>query len=299
MIKKQEHINKTINLKNSNNNYLDMFLSDKIQLKVPEKTSRDVIWANINSQIQDSKLNNEVKIRKIKFSLKYQLSAAASILILIGTFYLFNLNKQIICYTQQGEIAEYSLPDKSVVILNADSKISYNKRNWNKSREINLTGEAIFKVKKGSLFTVNTNKGNVRVLGTSFNVFARNDDFKVSCFTGKVQVQLENSNAVILTQGLETQIESNNQLSSPERFNISHVGKWEKGEFYYSDEKIENIFHEIERQFNIKIITKNIGNRYYTGYFNNKNLEDALKMVCLPMNLKYSYKDKSTIIIKK
>ena len=299
MIKKQEHIDKTINPKNSTQNYLDMFLSDEIQLKVPEKTSRDIIWANINSQIQDAKLNDEVKIRKIKFSLKYQLSAAASILILIGTFYLFNLNKQIICYTQQGEIAECSLPDKSVVILNADSKISYNKRNWNKSREINLTGEAKFKVKKGSLFTVNTNKGNVRVLGTSFNVFARNDDFKVSCFTGKVQVQLENSNAVILTQGLETQIGSNNQLNSPERFNISHVGKWENGEFYYSDEKIKNVFHEIERQFNVKIITKNIGNRYYTGYFSNKNLEDALEMVCLPMNLKYSYKDKSTIIIKK
>ena len=55
----------------------------------------------------------------------------------------------------------------------------------------------------------------------------------------------------------------------------------------------------MERQFKVEIITKNIGERFYTGYFNNRNLKDALEMVCLPMNLKYSYKDKSTIIIKK
>ena len=299
MLKKQEHIDKRINLKNSNKNYLDMLLSDKIQLKVPVKTSRNIIWTNLYNQVQESGNEKEGKSRKINFSLRYQLSAAASIIILIGTFYLFNLSKQIICIAQSGEIKEYIFPDQSKVILNADSKLTYKKSSWRNSREVYLTGEAGFKVKKGSLFTVNTNKGNVRVLGTSFNVFSRNNDFKVSCFTGKVQVQLsENSNAVILTQGLESQLR-NNQLSHPERFNISRVGKWQKGEFYYSGEKIENVFCEIERQFNIKIIAKNIDNRYYTGYFSNKNLEDALKMICLPMNLKYSYKDKSTIIIKK
>ncbi len=299
MLKKQEHINKIINPKNGNKNYLDMFLSDKIQLKVPVKTSRDIIWTNLYNRLQESGNKNEGKSRKINFSLKYQLSAAASIIILIGTFYLFNFNKQVTCITQSGEMKEFILPDQSKVILNADSKLTYKKSSWRNSREVYLTGEAGFKVKKGSLFTVNTSKGNVRVLGTDFNVFARNDDFKVSCFTGKVQVRLnENSNSVILTQGLESQLK-NNQLSHPERFNISQVGKWQKGEFYYSGERIKNVFHEIERQFNVKIITKNIGNRYYTGYFNNKNLEDALEMVCLPMNLEYSFKDASTIIIKK
>ena len=285
MLKKQEHTDKRINPKNSNENYLDMLLSDKIQLKVPVKTSRDIIWTNLYNRLQESGNKNEGKSRKINFSLKYQLSAAASIIILIGTFYLFNFNKQLTCITQSGEMKEFILPDQSKVILNADSKLTYKKSVWNKSREVYLTGEACFKVKKGSLFTVNTNKGNVKVLGTSFNVFVRNDDFKVSCFTGKVQVRLnENSNSVILTQGLESQLR-NNQLSQPERFNISRVGKWQKGEFYYSGEKIENVFCEIERQFKVEIITKNIAERFYTGYFSNKNLEDALKMICLQMNL--------------
>ncbi len=299
MLKKQEHTDKRINPKNSNKNYLDMFLSDKIQLKVPVRTSRDIIWTNLYNRVQESGNKNEDKSRKINFSLKYQLSAAASIIILIAAFYLFNFNKQIICITQSGEMKEFILPDQSKVILNADSKLTYKKSSWRNSREVYLTGEAGFKVKKGSLFTVNTNKGNVRVLGTSFNIFSRNNDFKVSCFTGKVQVQLnENSNSVILTQGLESQLR-NNQLSHPERFNISRVGKWQKGEFYYTGEKIENVFREIERQFKVEIITKNIDNRYYTGYFSNKNLEDALNVVCLPMNLKYSFKDASIIIIKK
>ena len=180
MFKKQEHIDKRINLKNSNKNYLDMFLSDKIQLKVPVKTSRDDIWANLYNRVQEPGNKNEGKLRKINFSLKYQLSAAASIIVLIGLFYLFNLNKQITCITQLGEMKEYVLPDQSKVILNADSKLTYKKGFWNSSREVYLTGEAIFEVKKGSLFTVNTNKGNVRVLGTSFNVFTRNN-VKIPC----------------------------------------------------------------------------------------------------------------------
>ena len=299
MLQKQKHINKTKNQKNDNNNYLDLFLSEKIHLKVPVKTSRDIIWKNINSKIQSKKSANEIIIKKINFSIKYQLSAAASIIILIGMFYLYNLNNHTILYAQRGETKEYELPDKSKVTLNADSKLTYKKHFWRNSREVNLEGEAIFKVKKGSLFTVNTIKGNVSVLGTSFNVFVRNNDFKVSCFTGKVQVQLnEDSNSVILTQGLETQ-SVKNHLRFPKRFNISQVGKWEKGKFYYSNNKIVNVFKEIERQFNVTIIAKNIGERYYTGYFNNKDLEEALEMVCLPMNLTYTIKNKSIIIIKK
>lgn len=288
MIKEKEHNN------NSRKNLLDLFLSDKLSYEVPVKTSSEVHWDRLKKQIE----NRNVKEKRIILSFKYQLAAAASILILTGLF-LFNQNRQITYVAKAGEITEYTLPDKSVIVLNADSRISFNKKNWNKSREVKLTGEAYFKVKKGSWFTVNTEVGSVKVLGTSFNVYNRDNDFRVACFTGKVHVKLNQSNqSVILTQGLSTESINRDKLGDPKRFNISQVGKWQKGEFYYSNEKLINVFKEIERQFNVKIEAKNIDYRYYSGFFTTENINDALQMVCLPMNLKYSFKDESTIIIK-
>ncbi len=46
--------------------------------------------------------------------------------------------------------------------------------------------EGFFKVQKGNKFIVHTPAGDVEVMGTSFNVFAREEASKVSCVTGKL-----------------------------------------------------------------------------------------------------------------
>lgn len=300
MLKKPEYIDKKINRKNNLKNYLELFLSEKIRFEVPVKTSRELTWENISTKIRKSENRTKNKTQKLNHTLMYSLSVAASILFLIGAFYFVSLNTQILVETNAGEIIEHILPDQSSVILNADSKLSYKKGFWNISRKVKLMGEAIFKVKKGSWFNVNTKKGNVKVLGTVFNVFARDNIFKVACFTGKVKVRLDRcTNHVILKQGQETHLNNQNILSKAEKFNVSQVGKWQQGEFNYSKEKIENVFKELERQYNVKIINKNIGTRYYTGSFNNRNINKALELICLPMNLQYSIKDSSIIIIRK
>ena len=66
--------------------------------------------------------------------------------------------------TAFGEQKVIELPDGSLVTMNSKSTIEFNPDSWESSRILNLSGEAYFKVKKGSQFTVNTSNGDVVVL---------------------------------------------------------------------------------------------------------------------------------------
>ncbi|MFW5820945.1 MAG: FecR family protein, partial [Bacteroidota bacterium] len=83
-----------------------------------------------------------------------------------------------------SEQTELYLPDSSFVVLNAGSKIRYSDRKWKKERNVELSGEAFFKVKKGSQFNVTTGQGTVTVLGTEFTVEDWDNYYQVSCYSG-------------------------------------------------------------------------------------------------------------------
>ena len=69
---------------------------------------------------------------------------------------------------QKGEIKTITMPDKSVITLNADSRLSFVEGNWMNNRSVSLEGEAFFDVKKGTKFEVNSEVGKVTVLGYQF-----------------------------------------------------------------------------------------------------------------------------------
>ena len=57
-------------------------------------------------------------------------------------------------------------------------------------RAVTLKGEAYFEVAKGNRFVVETVLGEVLVVGTAFNVAATDSTFKVTCYEGKVSVNI-------------------------------------------------------------------------------------------------------------
>ena len=89
---------------------------------------------------------------------------------------IYDLATHITVYAERGGQAEINLTDGTIVRLNSESSLKY-KRNFNSgSRIVNLSGEGYFKVVKGNYpFTVNTQYGTVTVLGTKFNIHARNE----------------------------------------------------------------------------------------------------------------------------
>ena len=126
---------------------------------------------------------------------KYKWWAAAAIifLTLLGVWqYYSHTSNKLILQTAYGETRQEVLPDGSQVMLNANTTLNY--RNWRQGsdREVWVTGEAFFQVKRTAQktkFIVHTGNFDVVVTGTRFNVINRNNRNNVLLKEGSVTVQ--------------------------------------------------------------------------------------------------------------
>lgn len=225
----------------------------------------------------------------------YYWQIAAIFLAIVGLFFLFQSSEKVI-KTQTAETTTVILPDGSSVFLNADSKLIYNKNKFIEKRTLFMDGEAFFEVQKGSRFTINTSsKGTVEILGTSLNVLSRKKQFTVECLTGKVKVNYDNRSTIILPEE-KTELKDQDLIKLKVK-NPSQMASWRNGIFYFEDQPLIYIFDELERQYHVTVDVTGIGERYYTGAFDNKNLIEALETVCIPMNLSYDIQKGNKVII--
>lgn len=266
----------------------DELINRSKSLQVPEKITKQEAWKKLSAKLTETPAQ-ETKV--VAFNRWIPLSIAASISLVVIAFFVFN---KVTVTTQFAENKVYTLPDGSEVTLNADSKIVVPRFMWFGERKVELQGEAFFNVTKGNTFVVKSEAGTVTVLGTSFNVNARTTGYEVSCFTGKVKVT-SNQKEVLLTPGLLTRLE-NNTLIAPTAFD-NKKSTWRNGDFYFEAKPLRTVITELERQFGVEIIFTGDDGRLYTGYFNNKNLDEALMMVFKPMSLNYQ-RDHNKVIVQ-
>jgi ferric-dicitrate binding protein FerR (iron transport regulator) len=236
--------------------------------------------AMLKNVLSSKKVDSEViYIKKNNWFIKI----AAVIIIGLGiTFFAQNFI-QITEYAENGKKTSFTLPDKSNVVLNSGSEISYKKWNWDNSRNIKLKGEAYFHVAKGKKFEVFTNLGKVSVLGTQFDVKARKNRFDITCFEGRVKVNYKNTE-VILTHGQNVSFENGNQTNST--INTSKP-EWLENNIAFNKENLRNILDEIERRYNVTIsVNANYTNDLFTGKIPSNNLDIALHIIATTYNLK-------------
>ncbi|AXT60468.1 FecR family protein [Aquimarina sp. AD10] len=241
------------------------------------------------------KSNRSTKKSKPTIKLWPYMAAAASIAIIFGLF-LFSPKESFT--TGFGEKLTVTLPDGSEMILNAKSNAIFDKNNWEDSRLVTLEGEAFFKVKKGSKFTVTTKNGEVSVLGTQFTVNSHKSFFEVNCFEGKVSVSNNKYNEV-LTAGKAYR----NFGISPENWSFKNQEpSWLTNTSSFRSIPVKYLFVALEKQYDIKINQNhNLDLQYkYTGTFPNDNIKVALKTVFSTLGIKYSLsQDGKTVVLEK
>jgi ferric-dicitrate binding protein FerR (iron transport regulator) len=269
------------------------------EYKTPDPVSDEIALGKLMERIKDKRILTPAEIKNNR--LLYYAAIAASILLLAGiklTF--FNHTADIKVTSAIGQLVTVYLPDSSEITLNSASSLSYNSKQWKNKRVVKLNGEAFFKIKKGKRFEVECNRCVVTVLGTSFNIFERDNGFKVSCFTGKVSVKVKkNSFSRLITPGYETSLGDNNTLTEPGKFIPQETASWQKGTFCFHNEKLINVINELKRQFNISIKYTDVSGRTFTGCFFRNNLDEALKLVCYPMQLDYTIHGNNVLIKNK
>tara|TARA_R110000751_G_scaffold28298_1_gene73893 strand:- start:1412 stop:2344 length:933 start_codon:yes stop_codon:yes gene_type:complete len=255
------------------------------------ESSTDASFSKIQDHISKSK--EKGKIRQLN-SNRWLLGIAASIVVLIGL--VFILGDDIVTIeTNYGEQKTIVLLDGSEVILNSKSTLTYDEDDWKNNRILNLKGEGYFKVKKGSTFKVVTNNGDVKVLGTQFNVNSLNDLFEVSCFEGKVSVTSKTENYILLPTNSVRRI---NGYDVEQWKTLDVNPSWINGESTFKSVPLKYVITSIETQYNIKIESKEINsNLIYTGSFTHKDLDIALKTVFNSLQIRYIEKEKGNIYL--
>jgi len=244
--------------------------------------------SSFNAVQQKIQQQKRTKFRRQTY--RWSISIAASLVLFFGLYSSINVQSTTIetFFAHQKEIV---LLDGSEVIMNSNSEISYQEREWNLKRDVNLKGEAFFKVKKGSSFTVLTDQGTVTVLGTKFNVNASDDFFEVICYEGKVKVNI-NKEDYFLTPNQAIRRINGNTIERWDSKSISPT--WINGESSFKSVPLKYVIKALEKQYNLKFITTKIDDSLiFTGSFSHKNIEIALASVFKTMNISYSKKDKS------
>lgn len=173
--------------------------------------------------------------------------------------------------TPKGGQYQLVLPDGSKVWLNAASRIKYPVRFSEDRREVEIYGEAYFEVKprlvsgKKVSFVVHitdeagTHKGDVEVLGTSFNVNAYDDENNVraTLVEGSVKVHMAEHNgrqpvARTLTPGQQARWKNEN-MEVLSGVDVEEVVAWKNGLFMMSRVSIAAVLRQLARWYDVDI----------------------------------------------
>lgn len=269
--------------------FIDLYIASK-GLRLPEFDSEQEL-----NKLRLSLQNESKSPKQIWMTPAFRVSVAA-ILIMVVSIVLVVFSDTKVA-TEFAESRNVMLPDGSEIILHAKSMVSYNELTWSDSRSIKLEGEAFFKVKDGSQFVAESESGSVRVIGTEFNVKARNSSvLVVECYSGKVEVA-QATTEIVLDAGAGVRI-SNGQLA---RYNLN-MGQptWLTGQSSFEKVPLNEVVIELEILFNLKVDgSSRIPIQQFTGVIPHDNASEAIELVLGPFGLDYEYvESENRLIIK-
>jgi transmembrane sensor len=202
---------------------------------------------------------------------------------------------------KKAQLITHRLPDGTQVCLHPNAELSYPKAFEGKTRLVTFIGEGFFDVAHDSLhpFLIQSDKMQIRVLGTKFNVKAlpKQAIFQVSVVSGSVAVRSiagrdkENSEMIILKPQQKVLFEvATNHLTALETVAEAKKEIFEPISINFNDTPMSAVIQQLERQFNIqiKLSDKSISKCILTADFNHQSLPVILEILCASLDVTYT-----------
>lgn len=230
--------------------------------------------------------------------------AAAAAIFLIGFWAVRQYDikdPEEVWQTDFGQLEKITLPDGTIVTLNANSRLT-GQQNWKnlQDRELWLEGEAFFEVEhlaNGQKMIVHTNEGDIVVTGTQFNVRSRDSHTSVLLTEGKVTILSKNGTEMELSPGEFATLsgEDLRKVSTNERQELA----WKDGKLIFDQTPLSVISKMIEEHYGKKVeLQGNIDeSRTLTGIMPNNQLNDLLEAIRLATGWKIYLAENSIIIV--
>jgi transmembrane sensor len=279
--------------------------------KVVSQVNTEQEWINMQAKMAADLLpaNEEIKVvqlnpEKHRKSLFYNkwMAAAALVVLLISTvqlYYYFSKPSDIVVTAQAKNINQL-LPDGSVVTLHAGSQISFPEKFESNTRNVELKGEAYFKVAhdKTKPFIVASDDARVKVLGTEFNVNTKTStgSMEVVLTTGKVSVYyaakpLEN---VLLLPGQKAELMVGKQQISKSDNTDPNYMAWKTRVLVFDNETLAQVINTLQNVYQtpVKLSDPALSDCRVTASFNNQTLESVLEVLKITLNLQLNSRGK-------
>ncbi len=285
----------------ANQQHEDQIIEANLILAEMESIDSHSAFARIQDQFRD-----ETKIIRY-WEIFKKIAALLFIPLLVTSAWLFYkpiARNQVQQYAMQeitsppGIRSQVVLPDGSKVWLNAESKIRFPVPFHREIREVDLTGEAFFDVKKNleQPFVVQSGKVKVKVLGTCFNCKAFKEDptIEVILGKGKIALDIQNKtgvNELFMKPGEHAIIDKESSIATIKSENIYKYIAWHKGKLVFDNTPISEVAQMLSRWYGVNVIVKDpkIMNYRFTTTFEDESLFEVIELLGLssPIRIKY------------
>lgn len=210
--------------------------------------------------------------------------AAAVLLVLVGVglvIYRMLPVRQSQLASGYGELLSQQLPDGSEVTMNANSRLHYF-RNWQDGidREVWIDGEAFFHVRKTpmkSRFIVHTDRFDIVVTGTQFDVVNRNGKDNVLLQEGSVIVHPRTGEDLHMVPGDFVQWDGSKLKKTGVR--LDSLTAWQQHQLVFDKTPLRQVAAIIEEQYGVRVTLADpsIGDSVISGILPNNNLNVLLQ----------------------
>lgn len=264
------------------------------------------VWNSFSPNIRLSDIQSQRILSKIKHHSSRKLyiriaTIAATLLLIAGiAIYLYtptNSNRTI----AEARVSPYSQPtnyirhitlkDGSTVILKAGSRLFTS----SDTRDVSLEGEAYFDIvhHPKKYFVIHTGHITTTILGTAFNISAKEGNVTVSVTRGRVKVNDGNHILAILGVNDEIRYRADHTFTTSQDMNTAKkVETWTREGMIFDHRTLTDIARSISIRYGVNITitdSRLASEKVYVSFSGTESLKEVMRTLSsLLPNMKYS-----------
>jgi len=274
-------------------------------------------WTNILDGMERDERRKTLHLQSGKMPSRSLIRIAAAIALIITFIFAYqylitsgpDTNVDLLkAETTSTQRTDLLLDDGTRIWLNNNSSLRYPQFFTQTKREVYLAGEGYFEIKEDAErpFIVHAGTASIRVLGTSFNLRAYQDENKIILWVVDGSVAFSNDHGssrkqvnVIGTEMAELNTDSGeirkSALSNPNYF------AWKTGQLFFENTLLLEVIPAIETTYNVQCVIgdPDIALEKFTGAFDEETIEQVLQVITSSIGCQFTYKDGIYIITKK
>ena len=203
--------------------------------------------------------------------------------------------------TNPGMTTTVDLPDGTKVYLNSESSLTYPSFFSKDKRDVKLTGEAFFEVRKDPehrFIVSGPHHTQIEVLGTSFNVeaFERDSFISTTLVEGKVRFAYQKNRqpaTVDMKPGQKLMYDTTSSQVKLIQTSGETETAWKDGKIIFQATPLPEALRMLEKRFNVTFVLSNnrLRGEAFNGSFTNQRLERILEIFKISSNIKWRYLD--------